>query len=140
MSECVCQCLCKSCIYMLFPSPAAPYILHLLCLAIVYMLSITHSLSHTFPYLHTQDANTTTGVAAKHELLPRALTPLSHMMKCVEMGWMCILCGPAASGKTSLVRLLARMVGHPLYEFAMNSAVDTTDILGVLCVHVGVCK
>ena len=43
---------------------------------------------------------------------------------------MCILNGPTASGKTSLVRALAQMTGHTLHEFAMNSSVDTTEILG----------
>jgi energy-coupling factor transporter ATP-binding protein EcfA2 len=47
-------------------------------------------------------------------------------MKCVEMNWMCILVGPPASGKTNLVRLLARLTGNCLHEFAMNSGVDTT--------------
>jgi midasin len=63
-------------------------------------------------------------------LLPKMLQPLSHLTKCVEMGWMCILSGPAASGKTSLVRLLAQLAGRTLHEFAMNSSVDTTEILG----------
>lgn len=74
------------------------------------------------------------------ELLPGMLAPLSHLMKCVEMKWMCILDGPTASGKTSLVRALAQMTGHTLHEFAMNSSVDTTEILGmdsgVVCVEV----
>lgn len=47
---------------------------------------------------------------------------------------MCILNGPTASGKTSLVRALAQMTGHTLHEFAMNSSVDTTEILGTLFV------
>ncbi len=44
---------------------------------------------------------------------------------------MCILTGPSASGKTSLVRSLAQLTGHTLHEFAMNSSVDTTEILGM---------
>lgn len=51
-------------------------------------------------------------------------------MKCVEMNWMPILVGPTASGKTSAVRLLAQLTGHTLLEFAMNSSVDTTELLG----------
>lgn len=51
-------------------------------------------------------------------------------MKCVEMGWMTILIGPAASGKTSLVRLVALLTGHRLRVMAMNSAMDTTELLG----------
>lgn len=60
----------------------------------------------------------------------QALRPLESLMKCVEMGWMSILVGPTASGKTSLVRLLALLTGHRLRVMAMNSAMDTTELLG----------
>lgn len=60
----------------------------------------------------------------------QALRPLESLMKCVEMGWMTILVGPTASGKTSLVRLLALLTGHRLRVMAMNSAMDTTELLG----------
>lgn len=60
----------------------------------------------------------------------QALRPLESLMKCVEMGWMTILVGPKASGKTSLVRLLALLTGHRLRVMAMNSAMDTTELLG----------
>lgn len=51
-------------------------------------------------------------------------------MKCVQMSWMVILVGPASVGKTSLVQLLAHLTGHPLKIMAMNSAMDTTELLG----------
>lgn len=51
-------------------------------------------------------------------------------MKCVEMGWMAILVGPTASGKTSLVRLLALLSGTRLRVMPMNSSMDTTELLG----------
>ncbi|KAF3702507.1 Midasin Dynein-related AAA-ATPase MDN1 MIDAS-containing protein [Channa argus] len=60
----------------------------------------------------------------------QALRPLESLMKCVEMGWMTILVGPMASGKTSLVRLLALLTGHRLRVMAMNSSMDTTELLG----------
>lgn len=60
----------------------------------------------------------------------QALRPLESLMKCVEMGWMAVLVGPTASGKTSLVRLLALLTGHRLRVMAMNSAMDTTELLG----------
>ncbi|XP_062266826.1 midasin [Platichthys flesus] len=60
----------------------------------------------------------------------QALRPLESLMKCVEMGWMTILVGPTASGKTSLVRLLALLTGHRLRVMAMNSSMDTTELLG----------
>ncbi|XP_061609171.1 midasin isoform X3 [Phyllopteryx taeniolatus] len=60
----------------------------------------------------------------------RALRPLESLMKCVEMNWMTILVGPTGSGKTSLVRLLALLSGNRLRVMAMNSAMDTTELLG----------
>ncbi|XP_042084236.1 midasin isoform X2 [Haplochromis burtoni] len=60
----------------------------------------------------------------------QCLRPLESLMKCVEMGWMTILVGPTASGKTSLVRLLSLLTGHRLRIMAMNSAMDTTELLG----------
>ncbi|KAJ8270795.1 hypothetical protein GJAV_G00119370 [Gymnothorax javanicus] len=63
-------------------------------------------------------------------LTHQALRPLESLMKCVEMNWMAILVGPMASGKTSLVHLLALLSGHRLRVMAMNSAMDTTELLG----------
>eukprot|EP00741_Cyanophora_paradoxa_P000351 tig00000403_g342.t1 len=63
-------------------------------------------------------------------LLGSALGPLEALGHCVEMGWLAILVGPPASGKTSLVRLLAALAGAPLREMAVTSASDTSDLLG----------
>jgi len=51
-------------------------------------------------------------------------------MKCVEMNWPAILVGASAVGKTSLVRLLAKLTGNPLVEFLMTSSADSTELLG----------
>ncbi|OXB54358.1 hypothetical protein ASZ78_011040, partial [Callipepla squamata] len=63
-------------------------------------------------------------------LLHHSLQTLESIMKCVHMSWMVILVGPAAVGKTSLVELLAHLTGHRLKIMAMNSAMDTTELLG----------
>jgi len=63
-------------------------------------------------------------------ILQGGLNALENMMRCVEKGWMAILSGPAACGKTSLVRLLATLTGNRLHEFSMNSSIDTTELLG----------
>ncbi|NXN90988.1 MDN1 protein, partial [Rhinopomastus cyanomelas] len=63
-------------------------------------------------------------------LLHHSLHSLESIMKCVHMSWMVILVGPAAVGKTSLVELLAHLTGHRLKVMAMNSAMDTTELLG----------
>ncbi|OAQ30077.1 P-loop containing nucleoside triphosphate hydrolase protein [Linnemannia elongata AG-77] len=96
------------------------------------------------PYYHLDDKHMQVG----HSLLPRRhgdttnvlgkdlhllqslLAPLEGLMKCVEVNWMAILTGPASSGKTSIVRLLANLTGNKLEEFSMNSGVDTMELLG----------
>ncbi|XP_043542624.1 midasin isoform X1 [Chiloscyllium plagiosum] len=63
-------------------------------------------------------------------ILHHSLQPLESIMKCAQMGWMVILVGPAACGKTSLIQLLALLTGQNLRVMAMNSAMDTTELLG----------
>jgi len=63
-------------------------------------------------------------------ILPGLLQPLEALMYCVRMGWMGIIVGPPAVGKTSLVRILASYTGNHLREVAMTSDTDTTDLLG----------
>ncbi|XP_043927744.1 midasin [Protopterus annectens] len=63
-------------------------------------------------------------------ILHHSLHPLESVMKCVQMGWMVILVGPPASGKTSVVQLLSLLTGHRLRVMAMNSSMDTTELLG----------
>jgi midasin len=66
----------------------------------------------------------------KLEVLHQFLNPIENIMKCIEMNWMCIITGPTASGKTSMIRLLSQITRNTLYEFAMNTSVDTTELLG----------
>ncbi|XP_075410883.1 midasin isoform X2 [Tenrec ecaudatus] len=63
-------------------------------------------------------------------LLHQSLQSLESIMKCVQMSWMVILVGPASVGKSSLVQLLAQLTGHTLKIMPMNSAMDTTELLG----------
>ncbi len=63
-------------------------------------------------------------------ILPGLLEPLEALMYCVRMGWMGIIVGPPAVGKTNLVRVLASYTGNHLREVAMTSDTDTTDLLG----------
>ncbi|RKO94177.1 P-loop containing nucleoside triphosphate hydrolase protein [Blyttiomyces helicus] len=71
------------------------------------------------------------GVPVEHlQILPSSLAVLEPLVKCVEMGWMALLTGPSASGKTSLIRLLAMLCGERLEEFSMNPGVDAVELLG----------
>ena len=68
----------------------------------------------------------TSNLAFLHSMLH----PLEHVVKCVERRWPAVLVGGPASGKTSLVRLLAQTAGRKLHEFAMTSSADSTELLG----------
>lgn len=46
------------------------------------------------------------------------------------MNWMCVLVGRSCTGKTSLVRMLASLLGVSLVEFSVNNSTDTSDLLG----------
>lgn len=63
-------------------------------------------------------------------LLIRQLPILETMMTCIERKWPCILVGPSGSGKSSVIRLLASVAGYELDEMALNTDIDTMDIVG----------
>ena len=42
----------------------------------------------------------------------------------------CLQDGTESSGKTTLARMLSEIIGEELKVFSMNSAMDTTDLLG----------
>ncbi|GAA6048627.1 hypothetical protein JCM3770_002064 [Rhodotorula araucariae] len=92
---------------------------------------------------------TTEHIQVGHSLLPRgdaaiaierasaalpirrkSLQPLEALVKCLDMGWLAILTGPRATGKTALVRQVAALAGKRLREFTMNAEVDTLELLG----------
>ncbi|XP_064629159.1 midasin-like [Lineus longissimus] len=64
------------------------------------------------------------------QLLHHDLEPLEAIMKCIQMNWMAILVGSSASGKSSLVQVLSQLTNHKLHTIAMNSSMDTTELLG----------
>ena len=68
--------------------------------------------------------------SGEYTLTSGQLPRLEALAKCVQMGWMCQLVGASHAGKTSLVRMLAALVGQPLVEFAVSQSTDTSDLLG----------
>lgn len=55
---------------------------------------------------------------------------IESAIRCINQNTPLILTGPTNSGKTDLVRFLAHIVGAELDEFALNSEIDSMDILG----------
>ncbi|KAL7273036.1 AAA ATPase midasin [Rhizina undulata] len=63
-------------------------------------------------------------------LLKRNLATMETIMTCVQNNMPCILVGPSGAGKSSIIKLLASIIGAELDEMALNSDIDTTDIVG----------
>ncbi|KAH9936525.1 uncharacterized protein B0H18DRAFT_1206806 [Fomitopsis serialis] len=55
---------------------------------------------------------------------------LETLGACIANGWLTILTGDRGIGKTSIVRLAAYLCGKVLHELQINSATDSSDILG----------
>lgn len=51
-------------------------------------------------------------------------------MVCIQRNWPCILVGPSGCGKSVLLKHLAAYAGAELVEFAVNSDIDTMDLVG----------
>lgn len=63
-------------------------------------------------------------------LLQAHLSPMEALARCVDSGWLVIVSGSPASGKSSLIQSFAQLAGRRLRSFAMNSGVDTMELLG----------
>ena len=64
------------------------------------------------------------------KILPGIRQSLEAVVQCLKHQWLCILVGPASSGKTSLIRLLAELTGNVLNELHLSSGTDISEILG----------
>lgn len=74
------------------------------------------------------------------KILPGFRNSLEAVAQCVKNQWLCILVGPASSGKTSLIRLLAQLTGNVLNELNLSSATDISELLGSFEQHNAVRK
>lgn len=55
---------------------------------------------------------------------------LETIFRCIQQAYPLILVGSSGSGKSSLIKFAADVVGSKVYEFSMNSDIDSMDILG----------
>ncbi|KAJ0174061.1 hypothetical protein K1T71_010207 [Dendrolimus kikuchii] len=63
-------------------------------------------------------------------LLRNQLPILKALGQSVKMSWLSILVGPSASGKSSIVQVLADLTGFDLKVIPVTSAMDVSDLLG----------
>ncbi|KAD4889375.1 hypothetical protein E3N88_21448 [Mikania micrantha] len=64
------------------------------------------------------------------KILPGQRQSLETMAQCLHHQWLVLLIGPAASGKTSLIRLMSQLTGNVLNELSLSSATDISELLG----------
>lgn len=63
-------------------------------------------------------------------VLRNQLPLLRNLGHCINMNWMTILVGDSCTGKSSVISLLAKLCNRDLKVISVNSAMDTTEILG----------
>ncbi|XP_071517971.1 midasin isoform X1 [Panulirus ornatus] len=63
-------------------------------------------------------------------LMHQQLPALESLISCVNMNWMALMVGESGVGKTSVIKLLARLTGRRLHTFTVNSDMDVTELLG----------
>ncbi|KAK9063930.1 hypothetical protein SSX86_017802 [Deinandra increscens subsp. villosa] len=64
------------------------------------------------------------------KILPGQRQSLETVAQCLHHQWLVLLIGPAASGKTSLIRLMSQLTGNVLNELSLSSATDISELLG----------
>ncbi|KAH7907327.1 midasin [Hygrophoropsis aurantiaca] len=105
------------------------------------IFSTSSSSSQTIPYPlicasslrigHFQSArNNLMSPLRPRRILQSHLASLEAIGLCVVQSWLVIITGRHDTGKTDLIRVIANLTGNELHEISVNSASDTTDILG----------
>lgn len=63
-------------------------------------------------------------------VLRNQLPALKALTQNIKMNWLSILVGPTATGKSSIVQVLADLTGNDLHVVPVTSAMDVSDLLG----------
>ena len=63
-------------------------------------------------------------------LMRSYLRPMETVALCIEKNWPCLLVGPAASGKSSILKVLSQSTNMHLEEVALTPASDVSELLG----------
>ncbi|XP_022815663.1 midasin isoform X2 [Spodoptera litura] len=63
-------------------------------------------------------------------VLRSQLPTLKAVAQSIKMNWLTILVGPTATGKSSIVQVLADLTGNELQVIPVTSAMDVSDLLG----------
>jgi len=63
-------------------------------------------------------------------LLRHLVRPMEAVALCVQMSWPCLLVGPPASGKSTILKSLAESCNRQLEEIALTPSSDVNELLG----------
>nr|GEU87507.1 midasin isoform X1 [Tanacetum cinerariifolium] len=74
--------------------------------------------------------NITQSSTSDLKILPGMRQSLETVAQCLNHQWLVLLIGPAASGKTSMIRLMSQLTGNMLNELSLSSATDISELLG----------
>lgn len=85
-------------------------------------LFIQRSIEKTFKNHRSAETNL---LVLRHQL-----PSLKAISQCIKMNWLTILVGPTATGKSSVVQVLADLTGNNLQVVPVTSAMDVSDLLG----------
>ncbi|KAK9066170.1 hypothetical protein SSX86_013491 [Deinandra increscens subsp. villosa] len=81
-------------------------------------------------YVKRNNIQSSTLSSCELKILPGQRQSLETVAQCLNHQWLVLLIGPAASGKTSLVRLMSQLTGNVLNELSLSSATDISELLG----------
>ena len=56
--------------------------------------------------------------------------PMEAVSLCIQMSWPCLLVGPAASGKSTILKLLAESCNKQLEDIALTPSSDVNELIG----------
>eukprot|EP00979_Chaetoceros_neogracilis_P011124 scaffold2695_cov256-Chaetoceros_neogracile.AAC.6 len=69
-------------------------------------------------------------LGTKPSLMRHFVRPMEAVALCVEMGWACLMVGPPASGKTTILKCLAESCNRQLEEIALTPSSDVNELIG----------
>lgn len=76
-------------------------------------------------YFKNRRAMQTTSVLLRSQMLT-----LKALAQSVQMNWLSIIVGPSATGKSTVVQILADLTANDLHVVPVTSAMDVSDLLG----------
>jgi midasin (ATPase involved in ribosome maturation) len=92
--------------------------------------SISFGLASLKRHTKTLDAPNFAFLGEEPNLFRSLLSPLEAVSLCVELSWPCLLLGSAASGKSTILKLLAESCNRRLVDIALTPSSDVSELIG----------